>query len=419
MVSSSIILKNQSILNINQFLELYTEINRLDLHNILKLDFNLDYSVLERYVKSQRICPIIELAKPGDAEEISQIFKEIYQGTYPYKRMENSDSISDMINDPNYYWFLFKLNSGEIVGAFGAHLEFEEKRGFLYGFVIKKGFHKTIDVFKAFIGCAIYLWKKYQEQILMWYGEMRTNETSSQFFTSIVGMKPVAFFPNKDLFFNKKESDILHVIYDRKLIRNLRKKAQPEIIRQAINSYTYINKRFNLGLPIVKNPEIKLDREKIKKIKIETEITMEEEEFGNKRITISNKNSKSYFKFLYNPNSKNFEKTEYNVESLEELYTFLNEAKRLIKDMDINYFECFVSAYNAEHQKLFNDLGFCPRGYVPSWKYNKTTNLFEDRIVFNYFKGDLDKKMRIIPEVEELLKILNIFEEDYPQNIFK
>ena len=24
-----------------------------------------------------------------------------------------------MIKDPNYYWFVFKLNSGEIVGAFG------------------------------------------------------------------------------------------------------------------------------------------------------------------------------------------------------------------------------------------------------------------------------------------------------------
>lgn len=248
MVSSSIILKNQTILSINQFLNLYHEIDRVDLENILRLDFDLDYSVLSRYVNSQRICPIIEIAQPEDAHEISLIFKEIYQGTYPYKRMEHSSSIADMIKDPNYYWFLFKLDSGEIVGAFGSHLEFEAKRGFLFGFVIKKGYHKIIDIFKAFIGCTLFLWKKFQQEIFLWYGEMRTNETSSQFFTSIVGMKPVAFYPNKDLFFNKEESDILQVIYNREALTTLRKKERPKIIRQALNSYAYVNKRFHLGI---------------------------------------------------------------------------------------------------------------------------------------------------------------------------
>jgi hypothetical protein len=411
-VSSSIILKNQTILSINQFLNLYNEINRPDLEHILRLDFNLDYSVLERYFKSQRICPVIELARLKDAEEISNIFKDIYQGTYPYKRMENRDSIAEMIKDPNYYWFLFKLDSGEVIGAFGSHLELEEKRGFLYGFVIKKGYHKIIDVFKAFIGCAMFLWKKYQQQILLWYGEMRTNETSSQFFTSIVGMKPVAFYPNKDLFFNKEESDILQVIYDKEVLTTLRRKEQPKIIRQALNSYSYVNKRFKLGLPLIVNPKVNINKKKISNIEDRIEIITEEEEYGNKWITILNKNSRSFIKFLYNPYSKNFEKTQYQVECLEELHVFLKKVNYLIKDMKLNYFECFVSAYNAEHQKIFDSFGFKPRGYVPSWIYNVNENVFEDRIVFNYFRDELDKNMRIIPEVDELLETLNIYKED-------
>jgi len=410
-VSSSIILKNQIILSINQFLNLYHEIDRTDLENILTLDFDLDYSVLERYVNSQRICPIIELARPEDAEEISQIFKEIYKGTYPYKKMESTDSIAEMIKDPNYYWFLFKLETGEIVGTFGSHLEREKKRGFLYGFVIKKGYHKVIDIFKAFIGCAIYLWKRYQKQILIWYGEMRTNETSSQFFTSIVGMKPVAFFANKDIFFNKKESDILQVIYDQDVLKSLRKKKQPQIIRQVLNSYTYINKRFQLGLPIIKNPKLNINQEIVKDLYEKIEIITQEEEHGNKWITILNKTSKSFFKFLHNPYSKNFEKSEYEVKSLEELNCFLIKINNLIEDMDINYFECFVSAYNVEHQKIFHNFGFEPRGYVPSWKYDAKNKLFEDQVVFNYFKDNLDKNMKVIPEVKELLDILNIFEK--------
>lgn len=413
MVSSSIILKNQVILSINQFLSLYSEIDRADLDNILRLDFDLDYSVLERYFNSQRICPVIELAKPIDAEEISNIFNEIYQGTYPYKKMENDFSIAEMIKDPNYYWFLFKLDSGEVIGAFGSHLELEQKRGFLYGFVIKKGYHKIIDIFKAFIGCAMFLWKKYQKQILIWYGEMRTNETSSQFFTSIVGMKPVAFYPNKDLFFNKEESDILHVIYDQEVLTTLRRKEQPKIIRQALNSYSYVNKRFKLGLPLVVNPKVNISKKKVSNIEDTVEIITEEEEYGNKWIKILNKNSRSFIKFLYNPHSKNLEKTQYQVECLEELHVFLNKINILIKDMNLNYFECFVSAYNAEHQKIFDSFGFKPRGYVPSWIYNANEKVFEDRIVFNYFKDTLDKQMKIIPEVKELLDILNIYEKEY------
>ncbi len=419
MVSSSIILKNQTILSINQFLNLYNEINRPDLENILRLDFNLDYSVLERYIKSQRICPIIELAKPKDAQVISNIFKEIYKGTYPYKKMENTDSIGEMIKDPNYYWFLFKLDSGEVIGAFGSHLEFDQKRGFLYGFVIKEGYQKIIDIFKAFIGCAMFLWKKYQEQILIWYGEMRTNETSSQFFTSIVGMKPVAFYPNKDLFLNKEESDILQVIYDKEALTTLRKKEQPKIIRHALNSYSYVNKRFKLGLPLVVNPEVKIDTEKVSNIEDKIEMKIEEEEYGNKWITILNKSSQSFIKSLYNPYSKNLEKTQYHVECLEELHVFLKKVNSLIKEMNLNYFECFVSAYHAEHQKIFDSFGFKPRGYVPSWIYNANEKIFEDRIVFNYFKDKLDKNMRIIPEVEELLETLNIYKEDYLPKIEK
>jgi len=74
--------------------------------------------------------------------------------------------------------------------------------------------------------------------------------------------------------------------------------------------------------------------------------------------------------------------------------------------MDINYTECFVSSYKPKHQKIFFNAGFRPRGYLPSWKYNYKMEKFEDQIVFNYFKGNIDKNMKIIPETNELLESL-------------
>lgn len=406
MISNSISLKNKDILNVDEFLDSCQFISNLDLKHILNLDFELDF-----YYKSDKVCPIIELAKPEDAKEIVDIFNEIYRGTYPYKEMEDPNTIREMIIQQNCHWFLFKLLSNEIVGCFGADLEFNEKKAFLHGFIIKKQYQKTIDVFKAFIGCITYLWKKYKDKIYLWYGEMRTNEAISQFFTSLIGMKPIAFFPNKDIFFNKKESDILHIIFNKEVLKKYRSDDKPRIIRQVLNCYNYTNKRYQLGLPTIENPTINLNQEKVKCIKTLVERITKKDKFDYQNIRFFIKNTNSYFKLFLNPYSRNIEKIEYNVVELEELYVFIEKLKELIKDRDINYCECFVSSYEPTHQKIFNNAGFQPRGYIPSWKYNIETKKSEDRIVFNYYKGEIDNHIKLISESKELLDILNFFSE--------
>jgi len=404
MISSKLVIKE--IKTIDDFLELYKENISHDFQNILKLNFQIKIGK-----PSQKISPIIQLAKPEDSKEIAQIFRKIYKGTYPYKQMEDDQEVEKMIIDPNYQWFLFKINSIETVGCFGSHLEFENKRGFLYGFIIKKRYQNTVDIFKAFIGCVIFLWKTYKSKILLWYGEMRTNESSSQFFTSLIGLKPIAFFPNKDIFFNQIESDVLHVIYDEKALYKYRRKKNPKIIRQVLNCYVYSNRKYHLGTPIIKNPNIKLNSKKLKEIKGKIIIRKEKDKFGIEVITLSIKNSNSYFKFIYNPLSRNFEKTIYKINLLEELFTFIQKLKELIQSMEINYFECFVSSYEPKHQKIFLDAGFNPRGYIPCWKYNKEKNHFEDQIVFNFYKGKIDDNIKLIPEAIALLQTLKFFEE--------
>ena len=49
-----------------------------------------------------------------------------------------------------------------------------------------------------------------------------------------------------------------------------------------------------------------------------------------------------------------------------------------------------------------------PRGYVPSWKYNHITGEFEDSIVFNYYKGKVDKNLKLIEEGKELLNYIQL-----------
>jgi len=402
MISSKLIFK--PIITTNEFLKLYEGDISPDFQKILKLDFEV-----KNKQQSQKISPILQIARPEEAQEITQIFKEGYKGTYPYKQIEDIQEVKKMIIDSNYHWFLFKLDSNETVGCFGAQMEFEKKKGLLYGFAIKKEYHKIIDVFKTYIGCVLYLWETYKNKILVWYGEVRTNDKTPQYVTSLSGLKPIAFLPNKDIFLNQIESEFLHVIYNEKVLYKYRRKEKSKIIRQILNTYLYSNNRFHLGLPKVENPIININSTKLAKLRRKIVIKTEKYKFNNEIITLSIKNSKSYFMFLYNPFIQTMEKTTYKITKLEELLIYIQKVKKLIKKLKIRYFECFVSAYEPRHQKIFFEAGFKPMGYVFSWEYNNKKKVFEDCVAFIYYEGNIDKNIKLIPETSELLKYLNIF----------
>ena len=162
-----------------------------------------------------------------------------------------------------------------------------------------------------------------------------------------------------------------------------------------------------MGLAKIVSPDIKLNSSNISFIKKKIITEVIRDKYGYEEVKISIKGSDSYIKFLYTPTVKNFEKTTYEITNLEELFILVQEFKNYAKKLNIRYFEVFVSAYEPEHQKIFLDSKLCPRGYVPSWKYNQEKEIFEDYILFNYFEGEIDGNIQLIPEGEELLRCLN------------
>lgn len=401
MLENKLILR--PITTVNEFLKLYNGDFTSNLKNLLDLDFEI-----ESDHQTQRICPVIELAKEEDADEIVNIFKNVYKGTYPYKRLEDPKHVRDMILDSHYHWFLFKINKTEVVGSCAAYLEFDKKRGLIFGYAIKRNYRKCIDIFKAFVGCVLYLWKTYKNTIYVWYGEVRTNDKIPQYLTSLCGLKPIAFFPNKDIFINNIESDFMHIIYDEDALTKFRSRKAPKIIRQVLNCFSYSNNRFNIDNPLIENPKINLNSNRIIKLNNSLYKKTEKDKFKNVLIHLGFKNSKSYIEFLYNKFNKSIEKTKYKVNNLEELHVFIEEIVQIIAKLKIRYFEIFVSSYKPSHQKMFLNRGFKPRGYIFSWNYDELKKCFQDYIVFNYYEGVIfDQNIKLISESSELLKFLN------------
>ncbi|MFX1305290.1 MAG: GNAT family N-acetyltransferase [Promethearchaeota archaeon] len=386
-----------------QFLQSFEKIANCDFQVGTHFDFEI-----EGRTQKKRINPLIRLATPEDIDEIIFTYRDIYEDSYPYKEMEDPGEIRRMIKSPKVEWLIFETLSGEIVGSFTFILDFEKKLGNIRGFVIKKKFLGKVDIMKMAMGSIIAMYKKYNDRIFRWYGECRTAHTKSQHFCSAFGFKPVGFYPCKDIFYNKVESDLLIVSYDERALTTLRCKNTPKILPEVLNGFLYSDRRYHLGSCKIENfNNVSYNNLKIKKLGKMLLRNISKDRFGYETIIFSFDNSDSYFEFLYTPTVQNFEKTSYKVNSIEELYVFVKEFLKYGKQYNIRYCEAFVSAYKPNHQKLFYDLGLYPRGYVPSWNYNHQTRKFDDFILFNWYRGEI-VDIQLLDEGKDLLDILGV-----------
>ncbi|TFF94092.1 MAG: hypothetical protein EU543_02090 [Promethearchaeota archaeon] len=384
----------------DHFLNQFKCVVKPDIKNGMDLPF-----ILSKKYRNDKVNPILQLARPKDARAIVEVYKKIYKGSYPYKEMEDIQEVRRKISEPQYEWLLFRTPTEEIAGCFTYELDFKNKRGYMRGFNIKPQYQGTIDAVKAVVGSMIGIWSQYRGKICHWYCENRTAHTKSQYLSVVCGINPIAFFPNKDVFFGKIESDIMHIAYNSKALTKYRSLQIPKIIPSVKPCFQYSQEKYHLGQCSMVCPSIGLDSTKIKTLKKHIDLTIDRSPFGYETITIS-LNKSSQFQFLYTPQVQNFEKTKYHVNCREELFVYLTEFKRIIQEWNIRYAESFISAYEPFHQKLFYEHGFRPRGYVPSWYYNPYDGKFEDAIVFNWFKGEMVPP-HLIKQGVDLIKRIN------------
>ncbi len=403
MASSSIVKSTEYIpeKTTDRFIDKFARIGIVpDLEENMELDFEIDRNL-------DRLDCYLTLAKPKDAEEITEIYKDCYGGTYPYREMEDPEEVREMIINNNYHWVLFKSPEGKTVGCFTYVLDFEQKKGYMRGLMVKKKFQSLTNIKKLAIGSVIGMWGTFRDKIYMWYAENRTAHAKSQFISVVCGVLPIAFLPNKDIFMNKVESDLLHIIYSEEVLNLLRKK-NPILIQEVKNIYSFVKKRYSLENAEFVEPSIQKNVNLFKKLKRKINIEDKIDAFNYHHVKINIIGIDSYIKFLYNPVVQNIEKIEYRIKDNSCLIVLLKELKEFASKKDIRYIECFVSAYRPVHQKIFLSAGFKIRGYAPCWKRKEVASeeIFEDHIVFNLEEGKIDPNIQLVLEGQEIVDIV-------------
>ncbi len=387
---------------INEFLDNFEIRIDSDICNGAELEFKLKKN-------SRKIPPILKLALPEDAEDIVDIYRENYDGMYPYKEMEDIEEVRKMLEDPNVEWILFKNREDETIGCFTFVLDFSKKLGYIRGLMVRKIFQGKYDVLKAAIGSFITMYSTYEGKIFRWYTENRTAHSKSQYVLSVGGVRPIAFYPNKDTFFNKIESDIMHICYDKRALRELRSRKTPKFLPITLNCFSYSDQRYNLGAYKLEVPQLNMNPNILAKLYIKVGVKVNIHKFGYETIRFYLEGSDSFFEFFHTLHLKNIEKCHYSIKNIEELFVFTQKLIKFIRKNKIRYCEVFVSAYKPKEQKVFYDIGMIPRGYIPSWEYNKINKRFEDNILFNFYEGEISRDIKLIEEGKNLLKYLNYY----------
>ncbi|TXT63110.1 MAG: hypothetical protein BAJALOKI3v1_430006 [Promethearchaeota archaeon] len=397
-VSPQVLLDNIHPSHIDEFLTPFNNyIEDLSIEN--RLNVNI------RRKPNDKINPILRLAESKDANVIADIVKEDYEGTYPYKEMEDPEEIAKMIQRGNHKFFLFLDGSGKVMGSTCYVLDFKEKKGYVRSFVVRKDSLGLMDAKKAYVGSFLQVLKKYNGRILLWWGEARTADVKSQYINRLCSLRPIALMPNKDRFYNNIESDVLIISYNNNLFRRYRSNKKPRIIPCVFGPYSFSRKRYGLESPIIIKFQNKLNPKKLCKKTNKVIVQKKIDKFGYNHYNLKMKDSSSYLKFTYTPTVQNFEKTEYKVKNPFELTILIDKFKFLANKLNVRYSEVYVNGYNAIHQQIFYDNGFFPRGYIPAWRLNKENGFFEDYILFNKYNEKINK-INLIQEGRELLRFI-------------
>jgi RimJ/RimL family protein N-acetyltransferase len=135
------------------------------------------------------------LATEADIFQISQLYFDVYQGTYPDPLMKDFALIKRFINSEAGYWFITKEDNGEIIASVLAAYDQENLIAKAFGAVVKTD-ARGHGIMESLLGWGIkYLIEK-TPGVDVIYSTTRTVNEAAQTLTEKLGFKKLGIFPN-------------------------------------------------------------------------------------------------------------------------------------------------------------------------------------------------------------------------------
>lgn len=137
----------------------------------------------------------VQLASEGDIFQISQLYYDVYQGTYPDPLMKDFSLIRAFIRSDSGFWFITKDDNGEIIGSVLAAYDKDNLIAKAFGAVVRTEFRGQ-KIMEDLLGFGINFLRTETPGVDVIYSTTRTVNEAAQTLTEKLGFKKLGIFPN-------------------------------------------------------------------------------------------------------------------------------------------------------------------------------------------------------------------------------
>lgn len=134
------------------------------------------------------------LAREEDIFQISQLYFDVYQGTYPDPLMKDPNLIREFIKSESGFWFITKINN-EIVASVLASYDPDNFIAKAFGAVVRHEVRGQ-GVMEELLSFGIHYLRDHTPGVDVIYSTTRTVNEAAQTLTEKLGFKKIGIFPN-------------------------------------------------------------------------------------------------------------------------------------------------------------------------------------------------------------------------------
>ena len=155
----------------------------------------------------------IRLATLVDSFQISKLYHDIYEGTYPDPMMKNFSLIESYIKSPGHFWFVAHDDDGQLVASVLYLYDKQHALGKVFAGVVRPECRGS-NLMERMMDFGIEYIRREAGPVELCYATTRTVHEGAQHLTENLGYKKLGIFPNVHKTSNY-ETHCLTALYDK------------------------------------------------------------------------------------------------------------------------------------------------------------------------------------------------------------
>lgn len=154
-----------------------------------------------------------QLASEQDIFQISQLYFDVYQGTYPDPLMKDFGLIRQFIQSESGFWFITKDENNNVIGSVLAAYDIDNKIAKAFGAVVRNEFRGQ-GVMEDLLAYGINFLREKTAGVDIIYSTTRTVNEAAQTLTEKLGFKKLGIFPNAHRTNDYETHCLAAIVYD-------------------------------------------------------------------------------------------------------------------------------------------------------------------------------------------------------------